>query len=162
MNNRLAMCLVGPVQIVLHELNSQPKLWDKLVAQLLQMPEFVQATDQAILLRGQLVHRFTSATDCPPFPNAPDFLAGQWAVIVMLSGYECLGMVGTQFRDHDREYAFPTGLPLAQLDPFTPLVDDLESFLGRLAVALMSLAATRQESRVTPVLHLETLEVAAN
>ena len=162
MNNRLAMCLVGPVQLVLEELEPQPRLWDKLVAQLRRLPEFVQATDQSILLRGQLVHRFTPTTTCPPFPNAPDFLAGHWAVIVMLSGYECLGMVGTQFRDHDCEYAFPTDLPLAQLDPFMLLVDDLENFLGRLDVGLMSLAAPRQESLVAPVPHLESLGVATN
>ncbi len=162
MNHRLAMCLVGPVQLVLHELKPQLRLWDKLVAQLCRLPEFVQATNQAILLRGQLVHRFTSATDCPPFPGAPEFLAAQWTVIVMLSGHECLGMMGTQFHDGDRVYEWLTNLPLAQLDPFMPVVSDLESFLGRLDVALMSLTAPRQDSRVTPVLHLETLGVAAN
>ena len=138
MNNRLAMCLVGPVQLVLGELKPQPRPWDKLVAQLRRLPEFVQATDQSILLRGQLVYRFTPA-----------------------SGNECLGMLATQFHTGDQEYEFPVDLPLAQLDPFMPLVNDLEGFLGRLDVALMSLAAPRQDSRVGPVLCLEHLPLAS-
>ncbi len=162
MNNRLAMCLVGPVQLVLLELKSQPRLWDKLVAQLRRLPEFVEATDHAILLRGQLVHRFTPATLGPPFPGAPDSLAAHWAVIVTLSGNECLAMVGTQFRDGDRDYEWPTDLPLAHLDSFAPLVDDLESFLGRLNVALISMAEPRQDIPGAAVLCLERLAVAAN
>ena len=160
MNNRLSMCLVGPVQLVLGELKPQPRPWDKLVAQLRRLPEFVESTDQSILLRGQLVYRFTPAS-VHPFPNAPDFLGAQWAIIVMLSGNECLGMLATQFHTGDQEYEFPADLPLAHLDPFMPLVDDLEGFLGRLDVALMSLAAPRQNSRVGPVLNLEYLPLAS-
>src|SRR6185503_2206653 len=122
MNNRLAMCLVGPVQLVLQELKPQPRLWDKLVVQLRRFPEFVETSEQTILLRSRLVHKFT-ATACPPSAGAPDFLAARWAVVVTVSGRECLGLLGTQFHDGDHEYEWPTDLPLAQFDPFMPLVD---------------------------------------
>jgi hypothetical protein len=161
MNNRLAMCLVGPVQLVLAELKPQPRPLDKLVAQLRRLPEFVEATDQAIVLQGQLYHRFTPATDCPPFHGVPDLLSAKWVIIVTLSGHEILAMLGTQFQDRAGDYEFPTDLPLAQLDPFMPLVDDLEGFLGRLDVALMSLAVPQQNSRVGPVLNLEYLPLAS-
>lgn len=155
MNNRLAMCLVGPVQIVLQELEPQPRLWDKLVTRLGRLPEFVETIDQAIMLRGQLFHRFTPATDCPPFPGAPDLLSAKWVVIVRLSGREILAMLGTQFHDHEGDFEFPVDLPLAHLDPFMPLVDDLESFLGHLDVALESISITPKGASLRPVLDLD-------
>ena len=161
MNNRLAMCLVGPVQLVLGELKPHPQLWDTLVTRLGRLPEFVETIDQAIVLQGQLYHRFTPATDCPPFPGAPDLLSAKWVIFVTLSGHEILAMLGTQFQDRDGDYEFPVDLPLAQLDSFMPLVNDIESFLGRLDIALMSLAAPRQDSRVGSVLCLEHLALAS-
>ena len=161
MNNRLAMCLVGPVQLVLGELKSHPNLRDTLLTRLGRLPEFVESTDQAIVLQGQLYHRFTPATDCPPFPGAPDLLSAKWVIIVTLSGHEILAMLGTQFQDRAGDYEFPTDLPLAHLDSFMPLVNDLEGFLGRLDVALMSLAVPRQDCRVGPVLCLEHLPLAS-
>jgi len=158
MNNRLAMCLVGPVQLVLQELKPQPRLWDLLVAQLRRLPEFVEASEQTVLLRSRLVHRFTPAA-CPPFAGC---LIARWAVIVTVSGQECLGLLGTQFHDRDHEYEWPTGLPLAQFDPFMPLVDDLEAFLGRLHLVLSALASHREEPATPPVLSLESLGVSAN
>jgi hypothetical protein len=89
-------------------------------------------------------------------------LTAQWAVIVTVSGQECLGLLGTQFHDGDHEYEWPTDLPLAQLDPFMPLVDDLEAFLGRLHVALSALASHREVPGNPPVLSLESIGVAAN
>jgi hypothetical protein len=156
------MCLVGPVQLVLRELKPHPQLWDTLVARLGRLPEFVETIDRAIVLQGQLFHRFTPATDCPPFPGAPDFLSAKWVVLVTLSGHECLAMLGTRFQDRAGDYEFPADLPLAQLDPFMPLVDDLESFLRRLDVALESVSITRKDARVLPVLDLDHFALASH
>lgn len=162
MNNRLAMCLVGPVQLVLRELKPHPNLWDTLATRLGCLPEFVETIDRAIVLRGQLFHRFTPATDFPPFPGAPDLLSAKWVIFVTLSGHEILAMLGTQFQDRDGDYEFPADLPLAQLDPFMPLVDDLESFLGRLDVALESISIKSKDASTLPVLDLDHLALAPN
>lgn len=162
MNNRLAMCLLGSVELFLADLKPVPQRWEKLVARLRHLPEFVKAIDNSIQFRGRLVHRFTPAADYPPFPGAPDSLTGHWAVIVMVCGNECIAILGTQFHDGDRDYEWPADLPLGQLDPFMPLVNDLESFLGRLNVALMAMTAPGQDASEPPVLHMERLGVTAN
>jgi len=158
MNNRLAMCLVGPVQLSLGYTQAAPRLWKKLVERLRQLPEFVEVRQETILLRSQLVHLFTPATARPPFPGAPDFLAAQWSIMLGLSDRECLCMLGTQFYDGTQVYEFPVDLPLAQLDPFATLVEDVASFLPRLSRALAA-AGFQNAFQNSPVLNLDDVKV---
>lgn len=151
MNNRLAMCLVGPVHLSLGELKPFPHLWTRLVNHLRRLPEFISADEKVIFLEAPEWREFAVVVP----GHQAEQVSGRWMVTVTLGNdRECYGLFGTRFQEGNVELEWSPDLPLGHFDTFQPLVEDLESFLRRLETSLKPFLAPTIEIpvRIQPLL----------